>query len=330
MSAARRALVAALLAWPLAGVANAAAGRKRLGLFDHSGSVEETRERWAEVLGLLARRGWREGERLELVIRVSGRYAPGKPHPYDLLPKVAAELVALRPDCILTAGTPLTRVLSQATREIPVVTHAADPVASRFVKSLARPGTNVTGLSGGATEVAAKSVELLGSIVPGLRKVAIVHFRGASFAEIADFIESGAKASGVGVLRVPMDSPPERILGTIPGLRAQGVQAAIYASGTTSTHYADLARVAIRERLPMWGQNHETVEAGLLGSLTPDSDTDGPLAEIVDKVLRGARPEDIPVRLPEHYRLTLNRATANALGLKLPAEILLRADRVFE
>lgn len=330
MSAARRALVAALLAWPLASVASSPAGRKRLGLFDHSGGVEETRERWAEVLGLLAKRGWREGERLELVIRVSGHYAPGKPHPYDLLPKVAAELVALRPDCILTAGTPITRVLAQATREIPIVTHTADPVASGFVKSLARPGTNVTGLSGGATEVAAKSVELLRSVVPGLRKVAIVHFHGGSFAEIGDFIESGVKASGLGVLRVPLAPPHDRVLGTIPGLRAQGVQAAIFSSGTTKEHYADLARVAIRERLPMWAENHEMVEAGLLGSLTPYSETDAPLAEAVDKVLRGERPGGIPVRLPEHYRLTLNRATANALGLKLPPEALMRADKVYD
>lgn len=329
-SAGRRAFAAALLSWPLWVAGSSAAGRKRLGLFAQAGSVEEARERWAPVLGALANRGWREGERLELVIRVSGRYAPGKPNPYHLLPQVAAELVALRPDCILTRGTPMTRAIAQATREIPIVTGTADLVASGFVKSLARPGTNVTGLSDGATDLAVKSVELLKSLVPGLRKVAIFHYREASFAEIGDFIESGAKASGVAALRVPMVPPADSILGAIPGLRAQGVQAAIFASGTTREHYAGLARAAIRERLPMWTDVEAMVAAGLLGSLDTVSDREDPLPGIVDKVLRGVRPEDIPVRLPERFRLVINRSTANALGLTVPPEILVRADRVIE
>ncbi|MBK7660186.1 MAG: hypothetical protein IPJ28_14050 [Betaproteobacteria bacterium] len=207
---------------PLWVAAGPAAGRRRLGLFAHSGSVEEARERWAPVLGALAKLGWREGERLELVIRVSGRYAPGQPNPYDLLPQVAAELVAMRPDCIMTRGTPITRVLAQATREIPIVTGTADLVASGFVKSLARPGTNVTGLSDGATDLAVKSVELLKALVPGLRQVAIFHYRERSFAEIGDFIESGAKASGVSAIRMPMVPPADRILGALAGLREQG------------------------------------------------------------------------------------------------------------
>jgi putative ABC transport system substrate-binding protein len=222
----------------------------------------------------------------------------------------------------------MTRAIAQATREIPIVTGTADLVASGFVKSLARPGGNVTGLSDGATDLAVKSVELLKSLVPGLRKVAIFHHREESFAEIGDFIESGARASGVGAIRVPMAPPAERILGTIPGLRAQGVQAAIYASGTTRALHAELARAAIRERLPMWTDIEAMVASGLLGSLSAAPDFEDPLAGVVDKVLRGVRPEDIPVRLPERFRLVVNRATANALGLKVPPEILLRADEV--
>jgi len=328
-SALRRALVGALASWPLIARAQASGPRKRLAIFD-VGSAEAIREKWAATLAELARRGWREGERLELLVRGPEPYAQGKPRPFDLLPQIARELVAQRPDCIVTAGTPITRVLANATREIPIVTHTADPLASGFVKSLAQPGGNVTGMSGGATEIALKSVELLKGIVPALRRIAILHLPERTFAEMGDFIESGAKTAGVESLRVPTTLPPDRVLAAIPGLRAQGVQAAFYASGTSEKHFADLARVAIRERLPVWSYSLDMVEAGLLGALTTDDDWEVAAGEVVDKVLRGARPGDIPVRLPTRFQLVINRATASALGLKLPPDIVMRVDRVIE
>jgi putative ABC transport system substrate-binding protein len=300
--------------------------RRRLGILGTS-DEEGVREHYAEVFKALALRGYVEGKNLELVMRNSGK----GPRYWEKLPALATELAALRPDAVLTEGTQATRAMAGATRTIPIVTNVEDPVGSGFAASLAKPGGNITGLSQAFQEVATKSLEYLRAMVPGLTRLAIFHWKDANWTDLARFPAQAAKSAGIEPILMPLSLPPTNILDALAGLRAKGVQAAYYGSGTWPAHYAEMARVAIRHRLPVWTPDDAMVEAGLLGSLSVSRrDAGERLATYLVRVFQGANPADLPIEFPQNFRFVLNRKTAVALGITLKPDLLLRADRVLE
>lgn len=300
---------------------------KRLALLGE-GTEEDARGLWAGTLKALEGRGWKEGENLEVFPGAPGRVTPDNPAPWERLPQVARALVGRSPDAIVASGTQATRAASGATRTIPIVALLADPVGSGFAASLARPGGNVTGLSGALGDVAGKSIEMMRALVPKLSRLAVFHWREGNWTEVAGFVLKAARDAGIEAAGVPLALPPTRILDAVPEMRARGFNAAYYSSGTWTKHGGALAAAAIRARLPLWSPFEELAEAGALGSLAASGNDDEELAALLDRVLRGANPAELPIRYPQRFRLVINGRTAAALGLKVSPDVLLRADRV--
>jgi putative ABC transport system substrate-binding protein len=324
----RRLALAALALAPLALRAQPPRA-KRLALLG-DGTEEDARRYWAGMLRALQVRGWKEGKNLEVIAGAPGRITPDDPAPWERLPQVARSLVGRVPDAFVTSGTQATRAAAGATRTIPIVALLADPVGSGFAASLARPGGNVTGLSGALGDVAGKSIEIMRALVPRLSRLAVFHWREGNWTEVAGFVLKAARDAGIEASGVPLTLPPTRILDALPEVRARGAGAAYYSSGTSSEHVGALAAAAIRARLPLWSPFEEVAEAGALGSLAASGNDDEELAALLDRVLRGANPAELPIRYPQRFRLVINNRTALALGLKVPSDVLLRADRVIE
>lgn len=282
------------------------------------------------LLAALRKLGWEEGRTLDLMWQVAGAKTPAHPRPWERFPQLAQEIVAWRSDCVLTEGTFATRAMVRASSTIPIVTHVGDPVASGFAASLARPGGNVTGFSGGYGDMATKSIEVLRAVVPGLRRLAIYHFREESHADLAELVAASSRAASVEPQLVAIEPGSSDLLAQLGRFRALGAQAAIYTSGASASLHEQVARTAIRERVPLWAVADPTMVAkGLLGNLQPvDVVSDEELASYIDRILRGANPALMPIQFPQRFRLVINRKTAAALGLKLPPDVLLRADEV--
>jgi putative ABC transport system substrate-binding protein len=325
----RRLALAVLAAVPFASLAQPAAGRKRVAVLDN-GNEEDARKYWAGMLKALQGRGWKEGENIEVIYGTCGRVTQSDPAPWERLPQVARSLAGRSPDAFVTTGTQNTRAAAGATRTIPIVASLADPVGSGFAASLARPGGNVTGLSGALGEVAGKSIEMMRALVPKLARLAVFHWREGNYTEVAGFVLKAARDAGIEAVGVPLTLPPTRIFGAVPEQRSRGVNAAYYSSGTWTEHAGALAAAAIRARLPLWSPFEELAEAGLLGSLASSGNDDEDLAATLDRILRGANPAELPIQYPQRFRLVINQRTAVALGLKIPSDVLLRADRVIE
>jgi putative ABC transport system substrate-binding protein len=329
-SVSRRRIVVALSAFPFATVAWPQARRKRLGVLVPGHDPGGVRQYLEPLLAALRKLGWEEGRTLDVMWKVIGQRTPANPRPWELLPRLAQEIVAWWPDCVVTQGTFATRAMARASRTIPIVTHTGDPVASGFAASLARPGGNVTGFSSGYGDMATKSIEVLRAMVPGLQRLAICHWRDESFADLAGLVAASSRAASVEPMLVAIEPVSPDLLARLGELRALGVQAAIYSSGIPERLYSELASAAIRERVPLWTlADPGMVAAGLLGALeTIDAATDEQFAACIDRIFRGANPADMPIQFPQRFRLVINRKTAQALELRIPPEVLLRADEV--
>ena len=285
--------------------------------------AQATPAAFAGIMKGLAARGWSEGGRLQVLVR-SG------PENVLALDAMVREVVAWRPDVILTEGSIGTASLQRATRTIPIVTSVADPVLQGFAKSLSRPGGNITGLSQGGAETAVKMVDLLRALVPGLKRLAVfVLSQQPIFRDIARHVERAATAAGIEPVPILVQDDAE-VLRSLGRLRAQGIQAADHIYGSDPGSAAKLAREAIRVRFPMVGRE-ESVEAGMLASVEndPSGEPDRQAATIA-QIFLGANSADIPFQFPDRFRIVVNSQTARAIGLKLSPEILLRADRVIE
>jgi putative ABC transport system substrate-binding protein len=264
-------------------------------------------------------------------IIIEWRYAEGK---LDRLPALAAELVGLNVDVIVSAGPPDTRAAKQATGTIPIVmTQDADPVGSGFVASLARPGGNITGLSTLAPELSGKRLELLKEIVPKLSRVAVF---GTSTqpgnAQSLEEVELVAKAFGVKLQYLDVLSPkdiepafraatkgrPDAVLMLLPGRVAAG-------------HQTEIAELAVKNRLPAMYHRADFVEAGGLMTYGVNiEDLDRRAATYVDKILKGAKPADLPVEQPKKFEFIINLKAAKQIGLTIPPNVLVRADKVIK
>ena len=259
------------------------------------------------------------------------RYAEGKT---EVLSGLAAELVRLKVDVIVAVGTPATRAAKNATETIPIVfTRIADPVALGLVASLARPSGNLTGVSVLTRDLAAKWLELLTEAIPGVRRVGVVWdptFPPAAL-QLRE-IEVAARSLRVQIQPVGVQRP-EEFEGALSAMTRQHVGALVVLAGLarSTEHRKRIADLAVKSRLPMMSVSREGVEAGGLMSYgTNFSDMYRRAATYVDKILRGAKPSDLPVEQPTKFELVINLKTAKALGLTIPPTVLLRADHVIE
>jgi ABC-type uncharacterized transport system substrate-binding protein len=256
------------------------------------------------------------------------RYAEGK---LDRLPALAAELVRLKVDVIVTGGPTPTRAAKEATSTIPIVmAQSTDPVGSGFVARLARPGGNITGLSTLSPEISGKRLELLKEIVPKLSRVAIFGTStSASNAQELREVELAAGAFGVKLQLLDIIGPKdiETAFRAVGKGRADAVL--VLSSGVIANRQTEIAELAIESRLPAIYYRSEFVEAGGLMSYGVSfTDLDRRAATYVDKILKGAKPADLPVEQPTKFELIINLKAAKQIGLTIPPNVLVRADKV--
>jgi len=322
----RRAFITLLggaAAWPLAARAQQAGKLPTIGLLG-TATPSAWSQRVAAFVQRLRELGWIEGR----TIAIEYRWAEGHPERFA---DIAAELVRLKIDVIVTAGGAVLAA-KQATSVIPIVFAVAnDPVGGGFVASLARPGGNVTGLSVQAPDLAGKRLELLREVVPGLRRLALLGNVGnpVTVLEMAE-AKQVAHLLGVDVVTLEIRSAAdiasafETLKGEADALYLAG-DALVTANRTRINTFANVAR------LPMMTGFRENVEAGSLMSYGPSfSDLFRRAGDYVDRILRGTKPGDIPVEQPTKFDLVINLTTAKALGLTIPESFLSRADEVIE
>jgi putative ABC transport system substrate-binding protein len=237
----------------------------------------------------------------------------------------------LNVDVIVAGGSPAISAAQQATTAIPIVlTPAGDPVGSGFVKSLARPEGNITGLSVMSSDTGAKLLELLRYVAPRLSRVAMLTPSTAS-SPISKGVQAGAQKLGVKTLPLKASSPQE-IEKAFSMMVREKADALIVGSPTTfARQHLQIAELALKHRLPSIFQDRVYVEAGGLMSYgTKFTDVYLRAATYVDKILKGAKPGDLPVEQPVSFELVVNLKTARALGLTVPQTIRLRADEMIE
>ncbi len=268
--------------------------------------------------------GYVEGKNLV----IEWRFADGK---LERLPDLAAELVQLKVDIIVTAGATAISAAQKATTTIPIVmASTGDPVGSGFVKSLARPGGNITGLSNMAGDIAAKFIDLLRSVVPKLSRVAMLT-PSTTYGELSKSVQAAAQKAGVKTL-VAEASTPQEIENAFSMMVREKADAVFVGSPIVfAQQHRQIAELALKYRMPSLFQDRVTVEAGGLMSYGQKlTDSYQRSATYVDKILKGAKPGDLPVEQPVSFELVVNLKTAKALGLTIPQSLLLRADEVIQ
>ena len=318
---------AVLLAAPLAAEGQPARKVYQVGMLASKLLADSETQALAEAFERgLRSHGWIEGENLTIV----RRYAEG-PERYTA---VAVELVNLRPDVIVTAlGEPAIVALKNATSTIPIVMLiSADPVGTGLVASLARPGGNITGMSILASEMGGKRLEILTQAVPKAARVAIL-WNTAYQGKAAEFRDTQATAAALKVTLQPVEvresSDFDRVLSISARDRPDAM--VVVSDPLTISHRRQIIEFTMKFRLPMISELHEFPKAGGLMSYGADvTDLLRRGAGHVDKILRGARPGNLPVEQPTRFELVINLKTAKALGLTIPPSLLQRADHVIE
>jgi len=265
-------------------------------------------------------------------LQIEYRWAAGSEQRADAL---AVELLAGRPEVIVAATTPAIRAAMRATKEVPIViAAAADPVASGLVASLARPGGNVTGLSLVSPDTAAKRLQLMRDALPSVSRVAVLIMQTGVPSESSALIEQLQSAAKQLRLQLAFNAirSGADIAGAFATIQRDGAHAVIVAATPVSIdHRTEIAAAAAKHRLPAMYESLGFVDAGGLLSYGPSLvDMYRRAAGYVDKILKGARPADLPIELPIKYELGVNLKTAKALGLQFPQALLVRADRVVE
>jgi len=320
-------LAGGILAAPLAASAQQAAKVPRIGyLSGNLAAAPHLPEAFRQGLRDL---GYVEGRNLVIEYRdVEGKY--------ERLPALAAELVALKVDVILAGGTPQPLAAKQATRTIPIVfAGAADAVTSGLVASLARPGGNVTGLSVLLPELVGKSLEQLKQAVPRVSRIAVLWHPGGfperTEKDMLKAAEVAARALGVRLQFVEARGPEDFDRAFSDMTRARAGALTVLASNMLLGERRRIVDLAAKNRLPGVYGVREFVDAGGLMSYGPDlADMFRRAATYVDKILKGAKPGDLPVEQPTKFELVINLKTAKALGLTIPQSLLGRADEIIQ
>ena len=258
------------------------------------------------------------------------RYADGN---YERLPDLAAELVRSKVDIIVTGLTAGIRTLQQATSTIPIVmAYSTDPVGNGFVASLARPGGNVTGLTGSSDDSAPKQLELLATVVPNTPRIGVLGNPATpTYSAVLKSTQNTARKAGLAV--VPMEAGnPQQIRKAFAALADERVQAVIVAADAVFfSQRQQLAELAIINRFPtMFSQREYAVAGGLMSYGENLSDFFRRAASFVDKIIKGAKPGDLPIEQPTKFNLVINRTTADAIGVTIPSHLYIFADEVIE
>jgi putative tryptophan/tyrosine transport system substrate-binding protein len=314
-----------IAAWPLGAQAQLSSTGKRIG-FISSGSPAGIQPRFACFMDGLLQLGWIEGQ----TISVEQRWAIGNSEPLALQ---AEKLTGLKLDLIVAAGTPAAQVMQRTTRDIPVVfLMVSDPVASGIVKSLARPGENVTGFSNFLPATTGKLLELIKTAVPAASRIAFL-YDPANEGKLLELREVQASAQVLGVTLEPRElrtsDDIERAFTTMARTRPEAL--IIPSDGVTIGSLRQIIGLASAIRIPAIYQTREFVEAGGLMSYGLNvCQHYRRAASYVDKILKGARPVDLPVEQPTTFELLFNVKTAKALGLEIPPTLLALAHEVIE
>jgi len=324
------AVVGALVVAPLAVEAQPAGKVWRIG-FLSPGGPEQDSALWAALRELLRERGWIEGQNLV----VDWRHAEGK---YERLFDLAVELLRLKPDLFVARGGPAATAAKRATAAVPVVMwNATDPVGIGLVASLARPGGNVTGLTDDqGPEIIGKRLQLLKSVAPTASKLALLD-RVAPSAAVPrltayyNTYELSAKTLGFQLRIWPLEGPDD-IDKAFTAIVREGFGALdVTYVVVTWTHRRQIANLAARHRLPaIYSHRTYALDGGLMAYGEDEREVPRRLASYVDKILRGAKPADLPVERPTKFDLVINVKTAKALGLTIPQSLLVRADEVIQ
>jgi ABC-type uncharacterized transport system substrate-binding protein len=315
-------LLGSVTAWPLAARAQQTGKLWTIGFLGADASAFAP---WtAAFVARLGELGWIE----DRTIAVEYRWSEGRIERYT---EIAAEFVRLNVDVIVT-GSHAVPAAKQATSVIPIVfVLALDPVGSGLVASLARPGGNVTGLSIQAADLAGKRLELLRELVPHLRRLAIMGNVG--FAEaVLEMGEVQAAARTLGLEIAPLEiRRAEDITSAFEALEAQADALYVAQDALVATNRTRILTLALSARQPTIFGTRDFVQAGALMSYGPNfPDQFRRAAELVDKILRGAKPADLPVEQPTKFELVINLKTAKAIELTVPPTLLARADEVIE
>jgi len=273
--------------------------------------------------------GYEEGKNLVIEYRWANE-------DFDRLPKLAAELVSVKVDLIVTHGTPGSRAAKQATTTIPIVMAAVgDPVRSGLVASLARPGGNLTGNSILEFDLTLKRLQLVREVIPKASRVGLLYVPGTQIGAVtvggARAVDDAAGSLGMRVHRFGIREPND-LASALATMAKEKTDALMMGTDALLVvHYGEIARLAVQHRLPTVGAAKQFVGAGGLFAYGVNVvETYRHAAVYVDKIIRGAKPADLPIEQPTKYVLAVNLNTAKALGLTIPQALLLRADEVIQ
>jgi len=319
-------LTAAAAAWPRAARAQQGEGMRRIGVLmglpEHD---PETKARLLKLRQQLERLGWSEGRN----VRIDARFAPAGAQAQVL----AKELVDLQPDVLLAHSAQITGALHRQTRTVPIVfVNVSDPIGAGFVDTLARPGGNLTGLLHYEAGICGKWLALLKEIAPRLARAALV---ADPKSPVYDYFLRSANAAApslaIEVVPAPVENAAniERFFGSFTGASDGGLL--LPPDVTTITHRDLIVPLAAKHRLPaVYSFRLFVVAGGLMSYGTDQIEMFGQTASYIDRILRGAKPADLPVQAPTRYETVLNLKTAKALGLTVPPGLLVAADEVIE
>ena len=315
-----------LLTTPLAAEAQQAGKVYRIGLIDLSAPDPARQAWWNAFRQGMRELGYVEGQNVSFEPRWGQSDA-------DRLPKLAAELVGLKVDLIVAGGTSAAIAAKRATSIIPIVTASgSDPVAVGLVASLRQPGGNITGMTAINSELAGKRLEFLRIVAPRVSRIAILWDETDAGSRLnADGTEAAAKTAGLTVHRVSVSTAAglEAAFATMVRGRAGGL--IVVGTARLFSYRKRIGELAVKQRLPTVHGTREYVEAeGLLSYGTDYPDLFRRAATFVDKILKGAKPADLPMEQPMKFELVINLKTAKALGLTIPQSLLGRADEVIQ
>jgi len=318
------AVAAAMIAAPLAASAQPATTVRRIGVI--SPGAGPTQADLEAVGAPLRALGWVEGKNL----LVERRNAHGRA---ELLGPFAEELVRLKVEIIVTGGTAATLAAKNATTTIPIIIFsAADPVRSGLVASLARPGGNITGFSIIGTELDAKRLALLRDLLPGLQRVGVLeNSTNPYFRTVRQEFEQACRALGLQpiIIEVTAAGELENAIAEMARRRAQALY--VQGAGLFDDNRITLLSAALKHALPTLASNREMLEAGALVLYRPsNAELTQRHAAFIDRILRGAKPADLPIEQPTKFELVINLKTAKTLGITVPPALLLRADEVIK
>jgi putative ABC transport system substrate-binding protein len=316
----------AAAAWPRTGWAQQDGRVRRIGILTSGFEDDhEWQARFATFREALEKLGWAEGRNIRMDLRWAG-------DDINRIRAVAQELVGLQPDIILAGGTQVTIALQRETRTIPIVfAHVADPVASGIVERLDRPTGNITGFANFEAPLAGKWLELLSEIAPGLKRAAFIFNPDTAPTFFMPLFETAARSLKVVPIIAPVHSDAEIEAAIIALGREPGSGLVVMPDVFTVAHRAPIISAAARNNVPaVYGLSYFARDGGLLYYGTDLVDIIRRAATYVDRILRGAKPGDLPVQFPTKFEMIVNLKTAKALGLEVPTSFYWRADEVID